>query len=47
MYRLRGVSSKNWSRQSDCKCCWKTRLQNIMSDPRTSVDLVKLAWPYS
>ena len=34
VYRLRGVSSKNWSRQSGCKCCWKTRLQNMMSDPR-------------
>ena len=32
MYRLRGISSKNWSRQSGCKCCRKTILQNIMSD---------------
>ena len=28
-----GGFSKNWSRQSGCKCCWKPRLQNIMSDP--------------
>ena len=32
-----GVSAKNWSRQSGCKCCSKSRLQNIMSDPRMHV----------
>ena len=35
MYRLRGVSSKNWRRQIGCKCSRKPRLQNIMSDSRT------------
>ena len=32
-----GGSSINWSRQSGCKCCWQTRLQNIISDPRRCV----------
>ena len=34
MYKPREVSLKKWSRQSGYKCCWKIRLQNIMSDPR-------------
>ena len=38
MYRLRRVSSTNWSSQSGCKCCRKTRLQNIMSDPHMNND---------